>query len=191
MAFSRRSGRGDRVRTWYSETMTDQLANRTMGDANTTGMLIADYDGVRLRTDAAPTLIRIRGSITVRFVTSEFTNASGCSLAMGLILIPEYASPPRNDPVTNQNEDWIWYGVATVANHSYSDRAIASGTSAGSPTAGGVMSGPASVARLEVDSKAMRKIKPGEDLVLCVKEYANTGVDTVGIIGGLRCLWLG
>jgi len=182
--FARGGTRGSRVKTWYSSKPVDMVASIDPNDSNTTGILVADYDEVRLRTDAAPTLIRIRGSLQVLINGSSLDDPAGVSVAFGIIPIAEFSNPPAPNPAENQNLDWLWWHVQTFSNFNYSGL-----NSSNAIVTAGVTG--VSFEPTVIDSKAMRKIQPGWDLVLCVKCYANANVSTVQVIPGLRCLWMG
>ncbi len=128
----------------------------------------------RFDASSSSTLMRTRGEILVQLDAAAVDERS--IIALGLIKVKTaaavagVASIPT--PSTESAADWLWHGWALVT--SGAEAAVVNDQL---------------VARLTVDSKAMRKLKADESVVLVAE--ACGGVDqggTVDIIYGLRIL---
>ena len=82
------------------------------------------------------------------------------------------------DPATEPEFDWLWWYPTILASFGAATAAIANPVPQGE-----------SFDRIRVESKAMRKMKPGESLVL-VAQYENiAGNPAVDVNGSLRFLF--
>ena len=121
------------------------------------------------------TLVRTRGEIFLQLDATAVDER--VIIAMGLIVASENAAAAGAaslpSPVSDGADDWYWYGFATMS--SLAETAV-------QPDA--------LFTRVVIDSKAMRKVKPTEHLVL-VLEVCD-GVDQNGsfdYLGGCRSLF--
>ena len=135
---------------------------------NVAGYIVAP-SVARLYTNS--TLVRTRGLLVVRpavvsGVTSNILGAAGIiAWADRDDAAPAAAEAPR--PWTDPDLDWIWHGYlilggGTLNAESYSD------------------------VRLEIDSKAMRKLGADEGVLLCLQN--NSTVQPFDYAAGVRCL---
>ncbi len=79
------------------------------------------------------------------------------------------------NPASDLNADWLWHGFLLLQ--------AQAGTGVGASL--NVMQ---SVARLTIDSKAMRKLRPTNSLLFAAHNTALGGTPTVDLIVAARCL---
>ncbi len=121
------------------------------------------------------TILRVRGVLFVSFLTSGLTADDQAAVVFGLGIFSNDAiaagAGSLPDPSAEPEYPWMWYGEAQL--HTIAANVAENGVSD----------------RLVVDTKAMRKFKPGEGLVL-VGQYVNiTGLPNVVVtVGRLRVL---
>ncbi len=118
------------------------------------------FVGPGLLSFAVPgTILRIRGMLRVIFAASGLTAIDAATVAFGLGLFATDAvtlgATAMPDPNAEPEFPWLWYGTALMRSAS---------TDHGAPGASTLF---------EIDSKAMRKFKPGESLTM-VGQYVNT-----------------
>ena len=124
--------------------------------------------------DRSETLLRTRGEIFVQLdaaaVAEDYTIAVGICIASARAVAAGAASLPR--PGTDGAYPWIWHGF--LIGSSGREAAINNNTL---------------FARLTVDSKAMRKMKETEDVVLVFEMVESTDqTGQVRLMGGFRAL---
>ncbi len=115
--------------------------------------------------DLAGTLRRIRGEVQAMFTTAAAANSMKV-LAVGLIMASSDAvvagATAIPSPATDLKAPWVWHGFLLLARTATTEGQDSFMTSA----------------RLSIDSKAMRRVKPNEDLV-----FVMDPVDLVGTEG--------
>ena len=125
-----------------------------------------------------PTVVRIRGSLLLR-VSAVGATVAVSHLTMGIKLVTASAFAigltALEQPFDEVGSDWIWWSGRSFHN-----------TTALSAVAGD--DGEALVTRVEVDSKAMRKVTPNKLLVFVAQNSAITSTQTIGVQGIIRIL---
>ncbi len=119
----------------------------------------------------AGTLVRCRGELLASMDSP--TDGDKVAVAFGLIKATEeqrgVGSTAVPDPSSDLDADWIWHGFiplqAQAANLEHSV-----------------------VGRLTVDSKAMRRFKQTEGIVLIVSNLVSAGTPAIDVTGGFRLL---
>ncbi len=118
------------------------------------------------------TILRVRGAVQAGFRTSGLTIADEASIVFGLGIFSTDAvvagAGSLPDPSQEPDYPWMWYGEIILM----------------APVAD--FTPPLTVQRLEVDTKAMRKVKPGESLVVVVQTQGAVAVDVS--FGDIRVL---
>ena len=114
------------------------------------------------------TILRIRGLVRVAFLVTGITADDEANVVFGIALVSTDAAASSTslpDPSQEPEYPWLWYGEAIMysPNQDFSDPMIQ--------------------LELPIDSKAMRKFKPGQSLIP-VAQY----VDTQGT-PGLRVIY--
>ncbi len=106
------------------------------------------------------TLLRARGLLRVSFLTTGLTADDNATMGFGLGLFATDAvaagAGSMPDPLGEPEFPWIWYGQVLM----YSPNAD--------------HAAPGIEQEIQIDSKAMRKFKPGQSLVI-VGQYADLG----------------
>jgi len=128
-------------------------------------------------TDASPvTVLRSRGHILVKG-TPDATSDSGV-VGLGIIVVGDAAAVVGGasvpGPLTDGSGPWIWHAIVPLA----AGQAALAGDDIGS------------FARVDVDSKAMRKLGIAEQLVLVGQVGSGNSYASVSVIGGIRVLAL-
>ena len=116
---------------------------------------------------SAGTIVRIRGSLLIAYASA--TDGDVTQLGFGLNVVPE-GYTAAIDPLVDLEKSWLYWNERTI------------GFDAASP------SGPMSAARVEIDSKAMRKFKPNDTLTFHANSRDDSGTGTVLVIGAIRAL---
>jgi len=164
--FIRRGVRRGARRATFWESATS-LTTQTLTDGATVAVVTAIVSEAQLDNVPNPTLVRIRGQIFARLganaeAQSDMINISHAIMvvdakqfAIGITAMPL--------PITDNSEDYLWYGSQYVAN-------TAHGTAA-------TVQSSYTMDRLLVDSKAMRKITLNQVLVIVSEmvQLAGTG----------------
>ena len=134
-----------------------------------------------LAFSAPATVLRWRGYVSAMFdesamVGDEVVLTYGIAvLSTDAVTLGATAVP---DPATDTDYPWVWWGEAMLRSR------LATGAGEPSADAWG-----ASAFRMEIDSKAMRKVKPAESLVIIMDRTNPVGGPTVEHdIGQLRVL---
>ena len=132
--------------------------------------------------DDPTTLLRTLGEVTAGFADQTLTAGDKARVTIGLGIVSADAvavgATAMPDPASEPEYDWLWWRPITLF-------------SFGAPTAGSteVFAGGEGFARIEVSSKAMRKMKPKQTLVL-LSEYSDlSGTPAVDVQAGLRFLF--
>ncbi len=128
---------------------------------NSTNALI-----IHLFTEAS-TVMRVRGFLRVVFATA--TDADDIRLAAGIMIRGEGLSGSPS-PGVELEKSWMWHGFGRIV------------FDAGLPGSG------ATIFDFNIDSKAMRKVKENDELILCVNGTDITGTGTAIWVGGVRLL---
>ena len=124
------------------------------------------------------TLVRMRGVIIVGLVTTAAVPARlHITCGIKLATTTAAAAGTLESPLTNIGSDWIWWKTIPLS--------IGAGTLAVPVPAEGQMLS----ARVEIDSKAMRKTDLNQDLVFVSQSSVITSTATTDIIGVVRCLF--
>ena len=123
------------------------------------------------------TLLRFRGYVSAFMGESGATVADRMIMTFGLMIMSTdaFTAGPASlpDPATEPEFPWIWWNELGLHTE------VASGAEAWGVQA----------LRIELDSKAMRKIKPGETVALIVQSTNQVGAPVVEVdIGQLRVL---
>ena len=113
--------------------------------------------------------MRVRGSLLIAFATA--TDADIINVCMGLLIRPE-GSTNVPDASGELEKSWIWWDCQTIV------------FDVASPSAAMVS------ARVNIDTKAMRKVKQGDELLLCAALNDESGTGTAIVMGGLRGLYM-
>jgi len=141
----------------------------------TVGLTIAESNtntlGGSLTFNDAATIYRLRGQLLIRF---DGTSAGDTNIAgVGIIVVQESAvaagAASVPNPLTDPEADFLWHQYAPFIQPVTDD-------------VGGVSSS----MRIEVDSKAMRRVKDTQTLQLVASMSAATGATT--LTGGIRIL---
>jgi len=139
---------------------------------STTQAILATFP---LSTDFPETVLRARGS----FLFSGTANGAGDAgvAAIGLIVVQEAAATVGGvsvpGPANDINANWLWHQFVPM---------ISNEVTAASDTALGLF------ARVEMDSKAMRIVKPDQVVVLVIETVTGSGLAQQSVAGGLRIL---
>ncbi len=120
------------------------------------------------------TLLRLRGEV-LGFL--DGTQAPGVlvQVSWGIIKVPEgSAATTRYNPVADANAPWLAYGVMTLGYEEYVTDVVDSPIIA--------------AARVVVDNKAMRRIRPDEELQFSIENSTVGSAGTTNFVYGIR--WL-
>ena len=127
--------------------------------------------------DEAETLLRTRGQILAHFDPGAINESATIAVGIGVVSARAVAAGtaflPR--PATEGSYPWLWHGWLLVSSFGVALTDVAAS--------------PAMVDRLEVDSKAMRKLKETEVLALVFEVCEST--DITGVVrlrAGFRVL---
>ena len=123
------------------------------------------------------TILRVRGVSRVSFLPTGLTAEDECTVVFGLGVFSTDAvtagAGSLPDPSAEPEYPWMWYGEAQMY----------------SPSAN---FGDAMVqVALEVDTRAMRKVKPGESLAMVGQYVDVTGVPGVRVMHGQHRVLIG
>ena len=137
-----------------------------------TPQLVTVISEAILENFPTPTLIRTRGRLAVLADTSSTPGAFGV-LTMGVIVVTAAAQTAGAVPTpsTDVGSDWLWWNRAIVG-----------------AAAGDVIGEEVTIDRMDVDSKAMRKIGNNEVVVFVAELISCEGTLVVNLCGGLRFL---
>lgn len=123
-----------------------------------------------------PTLVRIRGFVLV-IMTSSAATPGNCLAVLGIKVVQAaaLAGTAVAVPFTDIGSDWVWW--TTVALN-------LTGGSVAAPNS----DGRSIVHRVDIDSKAMRKIKGNEVLAFVSQNVVLTSTQTFDVDGAVRVL---
>jgi len=119
---------------------------------------------------APQTILRCRGEVSIQFdETAQAGDRAAITFGLGIVSSDAFAAGAGSvpDPGGEPEYPWLWWGSIEI-------EAII----AASAWTGGYGWGP-SAGRLEVDTKAMRKVKPGETLCWVAQTTLATGAPTM------------
>ncbi len=125
-------------------------------------------------SNVAATLVRCRGDVTVQF--DGVTDGDKKIIGMGLIMASDAqvtagvtAFP---SPISVLEADWLWHQFCTLqAQSATQDESLGSQT-----------------ARYVIDSKAMRKFRPNQQLVFVADGNNLSGTGVADVVVAMRCL---
>ncbi len=142
--------------------------------AFTQGSVQAFAGSSNLGTTLAGTIMRVRGHVGVGMDVGAADDAGvvGVGLIVGTDAAVAVGSTAFPSPLDQFEADWMWHGL-------FAFRSI-------SATQGVDVGG--QYLQREIDSKAMRKFKSNENLVVMVDGSLQAGTPTFDIIGSLRIL---
>ncbi len=124
------------------------------------------------------TIVRIRGFVLV-MLNSSAASSGASILVMGIKLVSgaALAGAANEVPFTDIGSDWIWWSAVNIN--------LAAGGSAGAPN----VDGSTVTQRLEIDSKAMRKVPLNAVLVFVSQNVVVTSTQTVDVDAAMRVLF--
>ncbi len=129
-----------------------------------------------LETFPTPTLVRTRGRLMISNDASSSSGDMGI-VTMGIIVVTAaaFAGSSVPTPLTDVGSDWLWWDVATFGRIS--------------AAAEDVVNNPLTIDRIQVDSKAMRKIGLNQVLLFVAQlTPCDSGTVVANICGNLRML---
>ena len=101
------------------------------------------------------TLLRIRGSM-LAFADTSQAPGGWITVSMGIIIVPDGSSTTvQYSPVSDDRAPWIWYSAFHLAYEEYVTDVISSQVASGY--------------REIIDNKAMRRIRPDQELQMVVE----------------------
>ena len=126
----------------------------------------ATISGASVAFSSPFTILRIRGGIVN--VVDTATDGDDITIGYGLAILSTDAfalgATAFPDPLGEPEYPWLWWYASSLISTLLN-------------SANGVVSDVAAAERIVVDSKAMRKVKPGESLVWVVQTGSATPVD--------------
>ena len=123
---------------------------------------------------APTTLLRMRGEVMAA-LEGAIAPLKTVSVTCGIIKVPEGSGTTvRYSPVTDANAPWVWWWGTTLYYTEYVVDVIGSQLGA--------------VSRAVIDNKAMRKIRPDEELQFVIENVTIDGAGTVNVAYNIR--WL-
>ena len=146
---------------------------RWTGDVLASGTALATggSDAVELYQvgdqEAAPTILRTHLNFAIWAVSIQVPNR-GCHWAMGIHVVPKgTGTTVLISPLTESEADWFVHRTGVLG---YEE-----------PVADVIDVPGMTAQRLEVDSKAMRKLKPGEELQIVVAQLTISGITAMNV----------
>ena len=123
-----------------------------------------------------PTIVRMRGDLLVQ-VTASAATPGRCNAVLGIKLTTAaaLAGGAVETPSTDIGSEWIWWTTVPL---------ILAGGSVAAPNS----DGRSIVHRVNVDSKAMRKVTLNQVLVLVAQNVVVTSTQTFDVQGTVRVL---
>ncbi len=119
------------------------------------------------------TLMRMRGQV-LSGIQGTAAPGIGLIVTMGIIKVPEgTGTTVLWDPFTDGNAPWIWFEQIPLYYEEYVTD---------------VISGDQMQSRSVIDNKAMRKIRPDEELQMVMTNTTQDGAGTVNVQFGIRTL---
>ena len=141
--------------------------------ANTTAPVVLVSESL-FQTFPEPTIVRIRGIFSV-YLTSSAATTSSVTFTAGLALLTSRALLAANVPRPGTEIDydgWMWWTAGHFTNHNVT-------VDYGSPHV---------AQRIEIDSKAMRKVSNDEALVCVVQTENSVGSESIKVALSARVL---
>lgn len=182
--FTRRGGKPLHPTKWLSQDFFD-TSETTEG---TFSVEVVDY--LRFADFTNPTVVRIRGQIWVSLTRNDATTSEGIEFAMGIIPVPDtFDNDDMSSLLTQQGAEnqWMYYHVGRLQSQLISFALFnSSGSSTGNTS--GSYSGPSAFEIIDIDVKAMRRMKPGDSLRLFSTWATSTGAPDFRLSGQLRVL---
>jgi len=134
----------------------------------------AGVGGAQLVAAAAfpRTLMRSRGQVTVE-IDGAASDGELVAITMGLIVQGSAVGLTGRGPFSQGDADWLWWGSVTLSGEGVTEGNASSGR----------------IARLPVDSKAMRKVNPDEALIFVMENTSIGAAAAVNMVGGIRFLF--
>jgi len=178
--FRRRSGRPLRPTTWcggFQDPFTVDPDN-----ANPTMVNICDWTSMRLETGANPTIMRVRGWMSLGFTMEDATaTPQSCRFAVGVAVVNMRNVVTGPNPSTDLDYDWLWLWESAVGTGAllYDD----GGTVRTFQSGGGFSPAP-----IAIDTRAKRKLHPYDEVKLMLKGSNNAHVANVAVSFQLRVL---
>ena len=123
-------------------------------------------------SDTAETLMRFRGNVTAHLDQGGSTAGDACVVGFGLIRAPLGATVAVS-PISQPGANWLWVAYANLA----TEFAVASGNNE-----------LLNQQRIEIDNKAMRKLREDESIFLVIENLGLTGAPVVLVTGSFRGL---
>jgi len=145
---------------------------------NTSGTTVAStlVSEANLENTPNSTLIRLRGSVLVLVNTIGAVPAKGIvTMGIKLSTASAVAGATVESPNTDSGSDWIWWNIM--------------GMELESGTLEDAQRGITVVKRVDIDSKAMRKVGLNKVLVFVTQHTAVTSTMTIDTVGGCRVLF--
>ncbi len=131
-----------------------------------------------LETFPNPTVVRIRGEVIVAISAAVGANGANANITLGMKLTTASAfaagGASVESPNTEIGSDWIWWNAVPMR--------AASTAAPSNPDGIGLL------ARVVVDSKAMRKVGPNQVLILVAHNVVGGSTMTVALSGTIRVL---
>jgi len=166
-----RRGGTRRRRQWIGIFLDDEQAVA----ANTQQALIpgtAAFTG--LAAEGSKTVVRLRGNYYAR--ASGGTAGDDVLLGLGVILVPDQLTTSTEFPMplTEPDAPWIWHDYVSFKFKSAADEDTPDIT----------------FYRGVIDSKAMRRVTPNQDIAICLETLNGAGTGAVAVQFGFRVLLL-
>ena len=124
------------------------------------------------QSDTAETLMRVRGEVTAHLDQGGSTAGDACTVGFGLIRAPTGATVAVS-PLSQPGANWLWHSFMNLAN----EFVVASGNNE-----------ELMQARIQIDNKAMRKLREDESIFLVIENVDNVGAPVVLVNGAFRVL---
>ena len=133
---------------------------------------VATFQGAAVAFGDPATLLRCRGYVEAAFdETAQAGDEALITFGLGFISSDAFAAAATPDPLAEPNYPWVWWGQIFL------EQFIVGTSHTAHPW------GPAAQ-RMEVDSKAMRKISPQTSLAWQAEVSVATGAPTIAITFG-------
>ena len=120
---------------------------------------------------SAGTLMRVRGNVMSYLDASGSAAGDACVVAMGLLIVSAGATIVAS-PLDEGSAPWLWHQMLPL----------------GAETAVGNVGAPSEIARVEVDSKAMRRVKADVAMSFLLEVQDVAGAPITNTVGGFRVL---
>ena len=138
---------------------------------NSKAALSANLDAI-FENLGQPTLMRIRGEVKM-FATGGVVN-DDCTLGLGICLANNLATTAAvlPGPITDSDFPWIWHSFSSFRRQTIetSDTPVIN------------------TLRLQIDSKAMRRINPAMELFFCAELLNSAGTMDINFMPNFRIL---